>query len=240
MTSPNGKRYYKERLPEIMKQYDTQEKQLARVLASYFDQPKVGSLLGEIRKEVAALVPELPYIGGESNTTTQFLVSAAFSLPLLLALEREGISMRDMAKISYQVSEAVCELTPPETRQRTGEFYFTDKLTDMVKKEGEVSQLRQYPGDWVFEFIQGDGRNFDYGFKFTECGIVKFYTAMKAERFVPILCLNDYANYRSLGVGFRRTQKIATHNPCCDFRFKKGDITPSGWPPDDLEEEFPF
>ena len=121
MTSPKGKRYYEERLPEIMKQYDTREKQLARVLATYFDQSKVGRLLTEIRKEAAGLVPELPYIGGDSNTATQFLVDAAFSLPLLLALEREGISMRDMAKISYQVIEAVYELTPPETIPGGGE-----------------------------------------------------------------------------------------------------------------------
>ena len=100
MTSPVGTRYYEEKLSEFMKQYDKQEEPLVQALSSCFDEPKVSSLLAEIRQEVIALIPELPYVGGDSNSTTQFLVSSAFTLPLLLSLEREGISMREMARIT--------------------------------------------------------------------------------------------------------------------------------------------
>jgi len=240
MTSDNRQNYYTKKLPELMKEYDKHEKQYPLVLASYLDKSKMDNLTMNIRHAVEALIPVLPHIGGDASTTTQFLVSSAFSLPLFLALEQEGISMRDMAQILYQISESVHQLTPEEKRQEMGEFYFTEQMMDTVKKECEASQMRHYPEDWVFEFIPGDGQKFNYGFNCTECGIVKFYKKQNAERFVPILCLTDYANYRSLGVGFERTRKLATGDSFCDFRFIKGHITPKGWPPDVLEEKFPF
>ena len=80
----------------------------------------------------------------------------------------------------------------------------------------------------------------DYGYNLTECGVVKFYKSRDAERFVPIVCLMDYASYRALGVGFKRTQKLSTGDALCDFRFKKDRITPRGWLPDELKERFPF
>jgi len=240
MTSEIGKDYYEERLPELMKEYAAHEEQLARVLASHLDPSRIGDLLRGVRDAVEALIPELPYIGGDANPTTQFLVASAYSLPLFVSLEREGMCMREMAEISYRVNESVLQLTPPEKRRQLGEFYFTAQMTDLLKKASETSRSRIFPEDWVYEFLEGDGRNFDYGYDVTECGIMKFYKRHKAERFVSILCLMDYASYGSLGVGFRRTRRLAIGDPLCDFRFKKESTTRRGWPPDGLEETFPF
>jgi len=229
-----------EKMPALMKKYATHEKQVAVALADHFDSTKAGRLVTEVRNAVETLLAELPYIGGEANATTQFLVDAAFALPLFLALEQEGVPMREMAKMLYHVNESIFQLSPVEKRQQLGEFYFTDQMIDILRKQSEASQWKKYPEDWVYKFIQGDGKNFDYGYDITECGIMKFYKHHKAERFVPILCLMDYANYCSLGVGFKRTKKLATGDPSCDFRFKKDHKTPRGWPPDNLEETFPF
>jgi len=168
------------------------------------------------------------------------LIDSAFSLPILLSLEQESISMRDIAKIIYKTFESVYNLISLEKRQQFRDFYFSKDMCEMTRKACSVSQLRKYPGDWVYTYVEGDGISFNYGYDFSECGIVKFYEQVGAERFTPILCLPDYANFRSLGVGFKRTQKIATGDTICDFRFKKDFDTPSGWPPDDLEETFPF
>jgi hypothetical protein len=240
MTTDHGRDYYIKKRPELMKKYNKVEVQLAGTLHLYFNNSKIQNLLVEIRKAYEALIPDLPYIGGDTNPTTQNLIDGAFSLPILLSLEQGGLSMRDMSKIIYKTFESVYNLTPPEKRQQIGDFYFSEAMGEMARKACSVSQLRKYPEDWVYTYVEGDGLGFDYGYDFSECGIVKFYKQMGAERFTPILCLPDYANFRSLGVGFKRTRKISMGNPICDFRFKKGFDTPSGWPPDDLEETFPF
>jgi len=240
MTTDNGQDYYIKKIPELMKKYNKVEVQLAETLTSYFNNSKIQDLLVEIRKACEALIPDLPYIGGDTNPTTQNLIDSACSLPILLSLEKEGISMRDMAKIIYKTFESFYNLTSPEKRQQIRDFYFSEDMCEITRKASSVSQLRKYPEDWVYTYVEGDGISFNYGYDIIECGIVKFYKQIGAERFTPIICLTDYANFRSLGVGFKRIQKISTGDTICDFRFKKDFDTPSGWPPDDLEETFPF
>lgn len=48
--------------------------------------------------------------------------------------------------------------------------------------------------------------------------------------------MSDYAMFRALGVGFKRTKTIAINCDVCDFRFVKDYQTPKGWPPESLEE----
>ncbi len=240
MTTYNGQDYYIKKIPELMKEYDKDAVLLAETLTSYFNNLKIQNLLAEIRKAYEALIPDLPYIGGDTNISTQYIIGSAFSLPILLSLEQEDISMRDMAKIIYKTIKSKHNLTSSEKKQQIRDFYFSADMPEMAKKVCSVSQLRKYPEDYVYTYVEGDGINFNYGYDVNECGIVKFYNQIGAQRFIPIVCLTDYAIYQPLGVGFKRTQKIPTGDTICDLRFKKDYDTPSGWPPDDLEETFPF
>lgn len=101
-----------------------------------------------------------------------------------------------------------------------------------IRKKCQDSQLRRYPEDWVCEFVEGDGKDFDLGMDMTECGIYKFYKMQGAEQYVPYLCLGDYPQFRAFGIGMKRTQTLGNGAPKCDFRFKKRGKTPKGWPPE--------
>ena len=240
MSSAGEKNYYVERLPALLKEYDVLERQLAVLLGNRFPPSKAEQLLVGVRRRVSDLLVELPYIGGDSSPLTQMLVRSAFALPWFLSFEEEGLSMRDIAGIWYEARESIHLSESAEERQRKGEFHFSDEMIDIVRREGERSRKREYAEDWVYEFVRGDGERFDYGYDITECGILKYYEHHGAERFVPIICLLDYASFGSLGVGFKRTRKLSTGDSFCEFRFKKGLRTPRGWPPDDLGETFPY
>lgn len=99
-----------------------------------------------------------------------------------------------------------------------------------------MTQLRRYPGDWVADYLEGDGGEFDYGLDITECGICKFYHQQGADELAPYLCLSDYVLSDALGRGLVRCQTLAEGDPVCDFRFKRGRETyveplRDGWPP---------
>lgn len=79
--------------------------------------------------------------------------------------------------------------------------------------------------------VEGDGQTFDWGADYIECGIVKFIHSQGADELTPWLCRVDYATFGALGIGFKRTMTLAEGYEKCDFRFKKGFETPSGWPP---------
>lgn len=240
MAANDGKDYYLNLKPELLQAFDEDAKFLAKSLREHFDQAKIDLLLAETRQGYEDLIPGLPYVGGRENFLTPSLIMSAWCLPMFRVLERKGLSIRDMAKVVYEKYEAECESKSIKTRRRVRDFYFSDGMREAEMKRSGDSQLRRYPGDWVSEYVEGDGRTFDFGIDFTECGIRKFYEPLGAGKYAPIFCLTDYANYRALGVGFRRTQTMTTGASFCDFRFSKEIETPRGWPPENLEEHFPF
>jgi hypothetical protein len=118
-------------------------------------------------------------------------------------------------------------------------YYYLSKLSQSLsRRRAPLSQERRYAGDWVFEYVEGDGETFDWGRDYVECGIVKFLHSQGADELTPYLCLTDYALFGALGVELKRTMTLAEGCEKCDFRFKKGE-SPSGWPPPwlDTQEE---
>jgi len=84
------------------------------------------------------------------------------------------------------------------------------------------SQQRRYPQDFVFSYIQGDGKEFDFGIDYTECAIVNFFRAQGADEFTRYVCLYDFLNSQLTGTGLIRTKTLAEGADKCDFRFKIG------------------
>jgi hypothetical protein len=99
------------------------------------------------------------------------------------------------------------------------------------KEQAAKSQARQYSGDWVWNLLEGDGQEFDYGYDFYECGVQKLYHALGADEFLPFFCYLDFATYRTPGWSFYRTMTLAEGYEKCDFRFRKGGETKMAWPP---------
>ncbi len=136
----------------------------------------------------------------------------------------------------YEISEYYYNSQPKILK------WFTRKLTHSkyairnAKKKSKIMQLMEYPENWVCEYVESNGINFDLGINYTECGICKFYKKQGAEKYLPFLCLLDYATFRAFGIGMKRTKTIGNGSDICDFRFSKKFETPRGWPPDNLEE----
>jgi len=116
------------------------------------------------------------------------------------------------------------------------QYPFEPAYVDYAKKLCETSKLRKYPDDWVGDFVEGDGKTFEWGFDFHECGLHKVFKRLNSEKFVYLLCLGDFSEASILGFGFSRTQTLGFGAPMCDHRYIKNYKTPKGWPPDELQE----
>ena len=232
--------YYISNKPALMDEIDKAAVELTEVLKPHLAQSKIRQIMDQTRSEFENLIPELPYIGNEKNVLAAGLVTAAWSLPLFQKLEQEGLTVRDIARIIYELYERKAQSRPDEQKKRVREYYFSPAMRAYEMKRVELSQSGKYPGDWMEEFIDGDGESFDFGINFTECAIHKFLLPRGGKKYIPVFCLSDYANYRALGIGFKRTQILPLGAPYCDFRFKKDWDTPCGWPPEDLDEDLGF
>ncbi|MFX1476861.1 MAG: L-2-amino-thiazoline-4-carboxylic acid hydrolase [Promethearchaeota archaeon] len=229
MNIENQDNFYLKNKKRIMRTFDAMLIVAKQVLVENFGEQKYGEMIATTRNEFEALLPHIPYIGVD-NRLTEPLVNASALLPILRAIENEGLEYRDIGRIVYELFEAFYKVIP-----QTDDI-FSEEYLNEEKERANNSKLKKYPGGWVSDFIEGDGKTFTFGVDYFECGVYKFYKSQGAKRFMPIVCLADYAQAHSYGYGLARTQTIGNGAEVCDFRYLKNGTTPRAWPPDNLPE----
>ena len=171
--------------------------------------------------EYEKLIPQLPDIGGKDNDLTDTLVQTARALALYRVMSKRGETAVSISNLVRNITQAWINRYPKITRNLIGRFYLSGMWQKQKRKKAAVSQTRQYPQDFVYEFVEGDGENFEWGINYTECGVVKFFHEQGADEFTPYMCELDYLMFPALGIELKRTGTIAQGCSHCDFRFSK-------------------
>jgi hypothetical protein len=226
--------YYISRKAQLLEAFDSHAQRWRTVLSQRYGDDLAGRVLREAREQFEALIPEIPYIGGDDNHLTGSLISSARALALYWAMKAGGMSAAEAGKILYDAVKAHPEdyipKIPPEQRLSR------DDLMRRRRERAERSQERGYAWDWVVEFVEGDGETFDYGYDFTECATEKFYRAQGATEFLLFYCFLDFPKCELGGLGLSRTTTLGEGGERCDFRFREGGRSTQGWPPPFLKE----
>lgn len=178
-------------------------------------------ILKETRQEMDTLIPQLPDTGGWRNPHTLLIITSAFFLAFYRTLKARGHTADE---VGILIDEAV-------RKMYSSRLYALMRLLNPIQRKffgnqaarrlAETSQKRRYLGDFVCEFIEGDGVRFDYGLDYLECGICKFFHSQKADEFAQYLCQLDYPYAEAMGAKLIRTSTIAEHGIKCDFRYKR-------------------
>ncbi|MBA7539021.1 hypothetical protein ES705_31299 [subsurface metagenome] len=233
------KDYYMKNKAKFKAQFEKSLHISKELLLKRFNEPELEGIFNEMRNEYEKLIPEIPYIGGRKNPFTSMLVDSVAMIAFYRILEKNGMTYREIGEINYELSEKVNKIRVHKLEkvgQNPVDQLFNDTYINFNKSLAKSLQQKKYPDDFVMEFVEGDGKTFDYGYKFTECGIHKVFKKLGAEKYVPFLCLSDFAQANVYGFGFTRTQTIGNGDPICDHRFLKSGTTPRAWPPDNLQE----
>jgi hypothetical protein len=199
-------------------------------LIEKFGEVRFNEFVINTRKESELLITQLPYIGGNKNRLNEALMHSPLMLAFMRNLEKEGINFHEIGELCYNLFETLFQ------SMKIPEDFFQEQNYNNIRENANESMLRKYPEDWVYEFVDGDGKTFDFGINYTECGIYKFFKKNKAEHLVTLMCITDYANAQAHGYGLKRTQTIAAGDPLCDFRFIKKGSSPRGWPLENLKK----
>jgi len=230
MPNEEEEEYYIKKKRILMRLFDAATSIVKSILIENFGEAKVEELIPKARKDFEMLLPQIPYIGGKDSRFTEPLINSVILLPFLQIFEKEGLDFYDTGKLAYDLFEAFYKVIP-----QTDDL-FSEKFINQEKENAKISKLRKYPGDWVYDFVESDGKTFTYGINHFECGVHKFYKNQGAEHFMPIVCINDFAQAQAYGYGLKRTQTIGNGAPLCDFRYIKDGSTARAWPPDKLPE----
>jgi len=229
MELPFGKDYYLSRKSDILALFEEHARTWKPLIVNRYGDDFVDAFIEQARHYLEVLIPEIPYIGGDENHRTRHLIRSTTSLALYKTMKVQGKSASETGKLLYDAVMKQVSLLPLLSPSNPEDF--AEK-----REQAKWSQERQYPGDYVWEFVEGDGVEFDYGYDFIECGTQKLYHAHDdADEFLPFYCYLDFVTYRTAGWGFARTMTLAEGYDKCNFRFKKGGKTEKGWPPPFIE-----
>jgi hypothetical protein len=225
-----GSEYYVRNKAKLLREHRRLATIGQKIMATRYGTDFTAAVIRELLAEFEKLIPELPYIGGDQNPLTGNLVFSASALAFYRVMKQRGKTVAETGELLYQIMEAWVRRYPRFIRRLMGSYYLSRLSRRRSKQRAPLSQERRYAGDWVFEYVEGDGETFDWGRDYVECGIVKFLHSQRADELTPYLCLTDYALFGALGVELKRTTTLAERGKKCDFRFRKGE-SPSGWPP---------
>ncbi len=134
-------------------------------------------------------------------------------VPLLLSYYQltrgEGISAEDVGLIVYNALDMMTAEIPPETTAEASEEFFAQGRFDIIKEWAEWTQKREYPDNYVAVAVAGDGEEFDFGYNYTKCSIIKVLKKMGYPELAPHACLQDYPLLRLDRRGLKRTGTLA-------------------------------
>lgn len=224
--------YYTSQSRKLLKQLDKFLVQSRPILIERCGKEETATAIHqETLEEYERLIPQIPYVGGRKNPLTDNLIQCVWALALYRVLQRRVWTLEAVGELIHRSVEANLNRIPVFLRRWMGKLAFTGWYRRRQQKSARRSQNREYPGDWIHEFIEGDGEPFDFGVDFVECGIVKFFHAQGADELTPYLCNLDYVMFGAMGVGLRRTMTLAWGCEKCDFRYVKDGEMPAAWPP---------
>ena len=233
------KDYYVKRKSKLMKDFSKNIGLIRDILKKKLNEAEINEMCNQMKAEYETIIPEIPYIGGTKNPFSTLLVGGLASLAVFRVLEKEGFTLREIGEFYYEycdIQNTIRKNRLEKIGKDPANYPFETAYVAFAKKVCDTSKLRNYPDDWVADYVEGDGKTFEWGFNFHECGIHKVCKRLDAEKFVPIFCLTDFSEANILGFGFSCTQTLGFGAPMCDHRYVKNYKTPRGWPPDDLPE----
>ncbi|MBN1533181.1 MAG: L-2-amino-thiazoline-4-carboxylic acid hydrolase [Spirochaetes bacterium] len=228
--------YYNKRKKRLIVQLQKLISRNRQVLMRDFNERQTESIIADTLGEYEAMIPRIPYIGGSKNFLTRNLVGSAQLLSLIRVLEKRGLSEKEIGKMLHDIYESHLAALPGIVRFILKKIYLTPIWQKRIQRNGIRSQMREYPGDWVSEYIPGNGTDFVFGVNFHECGICKFYKTEGAEKYLPYLCLLDYPLFKMMGIRLMRSETLGNGASRCDFRFGGNRPPVEGWPPESVEE----
>jgi hypothetical protein len=174
----------------------------------------------EAHSEYEALIPQIPYIGDRSPLLV-FLLPTSRYLAVYRVLRSHGRTVGDAGQVVNEMGKAELRAIPRPIRAVIRYLWFSPWFTSRLKRRAAESQKRAHPGDYVFTFVQGNGKDFDFGIDYEECASCKFLDAQNAGELAPYVCAVDKVASETLGWGLSRTMTLADGGGRCDFRFKR-------------------
>lgn len=212
--------YYTSRTSKLLRTIGIFQIPVKWALSKQYKRSEIKEIIKLTREKFISLIPTLPYIGGDENGLTNNLVLTGWVLSFYRILNERGVSVDEVGRIIYKAVHKGLSFFPTFLIRLFVKRKYSSQFILRLKSSSKRSQMRQFQYDFVFDVIDGDGREFDLGVNYTECGICKYLRSQNALELAPHMCSVDFAVSSAMGLNLKRSKTLANGDDLCDFRFK--------------------
>lgn len=221
--------YYQAHQEELLRAFQETNHQARLYLAARQGKKLAEVVTREAAHRFSSLLPRLPEVGGIQNIDTPYLPIAAWYLAYYRPMQAYGQNAADVGRMIYDLNEKELAKYPEAQALAVGARWFTSVNLKKIKKWAVWTQKREYSANWVATFVPGGGQDFEFGYDYQECAVVKYLRSHQASELAPYVCLNDFLKSRTLGTGLQRSMTLAQGDAVCNFRFKQGRPVTQNW-----------
>jgi len=209
--------YFADRKKYCIAFYNRANRNGKKAILTKYGQERGKQLLDQVKQEYENLLPQVPYVGEIDILKRQMLLTVIFT-----AIYRvfEGQEKLDYIwELCNNFNKETLMSMPRFFRWLLKQSTFSKRWKNSLKELAEENRRKGLADQW--DYVEGDGKTFDYGLNMTRCAKVEFLRKIDAEAFAPYVCLIDKNFAECCNYGLKRTMVIAEGAEHCDFRLSK-------------------
>ena len=219
MASQVSPQVLQKRSAKLLRAFD-REGAWKHALAARFGEEAAASVMPEARTAYEATLDEIPY-AGRRDIMAGSIIACYKMLAFYKVLKARGVPLDEIGAFFDEASEMPLQWVPRWLMRslfRAGSW----AGRPLMRRAARASQERQDPDEFIWEFVDSDGSETDYGINIKSCAVCRMASKHDAMEAVPFMCALDDKMSEAFGMGLRRSGTIALGATHCDFRYKFG------------------
>ena len=217
--------YYVSKHKPLMRLFDFMFRSIKAKLESNYGEQYAEQIVLKSRSNFEELIPQLPYVGGMKNYFIPIIVINGMIIAMFRAMKDAGKTAGDVIRIWAEVADDLFAKIPAWIARLGGRALLSKPVVRGFMRQTILSQERRYPEDWVYQLLHGNGEDFDVGFEYSECAVIKLYQAMDTMELAPCCNFTDVTYSHYLGMGLDASETLGMDCDRCRMLFKKGADT---------------
>ena len=178
---------------------------------------KSGNLSGEqkkaLKKEYRAIMERAKDIG-QKNTLLGSYTLGAFFIAFVRTSGKTPDECYDILEKGVEGSKLF------KMAFGDAESYLSEKNMTRRYAWDKETHEHKYENDWVVDVL-GPCEDYDLGYDYTECGVVKLCADEGCPELAHYLCQLDFLLSSQIGLELKRTTTLADGGEKCDFRYSR-------------------
>ncbi len=188
-----------------------------KAITAKFGQEEGEKLMKQVKSEFENLLGQVPYVGEIDIMKRQMLLTVIFTAIYRTLKASEKIE--DIWMLCNEFNRETLMNMPKIVRWLLKKSTFSKRMKSSFKDLALETKQKNMADQW--DFVEGDGKTFEYGMNMTKCAKVIFLQKIGVSEFAPYVCLIDKNFAECCNYGLKRTMVIAEGATHCDFRLSK-------------------